>query len=239
MAVAKKISFLANGVDLACALKSFEPTAEVEVLDATVLCGDYQRFVPGFKNGEMAAAGVWEYDSVLSDKIHDVMSEAFTTGDEQIITASFGEIAVGGTALLMNAFNRNYGIETENGALIMVNLELQAYQAVDFGRWHMSEQIDEGTVNGASVDSGASSANGGILHGHLQNDDATDVDIKVQHSSNNVTWVDLASLPTLSAVREAGFIVVPKGTTVNRYTRVVAEVAGGNTVLVSAAFARR
>lgn len=239
MAVAKKISFLVNGVDLACALQSFEPTAEVEVLDATVLCGDYRRYQQGFKNGEMAAAGVWEYDAALSDKIHDVMSEAFTTGDEQIVTASFGEIVVGGTALLMNAFNRNFGIEVENGALIMVNLEFQAYQAVDFGRWHMNQQIDEGTVEAASVDNAVSSANGGILHAHLQNDDATDVDIKVQHSSNNSTWVDLAAIPTLSAVREAGSVVIPKGTTVNRYTRVVADVVGGNTVLVSAAFARR
>jgi hypothetical protein len=73
---------------------------------------------------------------------------------------------------------------------------------------------------------------------HLENDDATDVDVKLQHSTDNSTWVDLTAVNNLSAANDAGAATVAAGTTVRRSLRPVATVTGGSTILVSAAFAR-
>ncbi len=73
---------------------------------------------------------------------------------------------------------------------------------------------------------------------HLYNDDASDVDVKIQDSANNSDWTDLsgAAVSNLSATRASGSVSVTG--TVRRYLRAVATVTGGDTFLVTVAFAR-
>jgi hypothetical protein len=73
---------------------------------------------------------------------------------------------------------------------------------------------------------------------HLFNDDATDVDTKLQHSTDNSVWADVSggAVNNLSATHASGSVSVSG--TINRYTRAVVVVTGGNSTLVSAAFAR-
>jgi hypothetical protein len=96
-----------------------------------------------------------------------------------------------------------------------------------------------GTNNGTSHDNTAvSTTNGGYLQVHLFNSTATDVDVKIQDSANNSVWADLsgAAVNNLSAVHASGSVAVTG--TVRRYIRAVATVTGGNTTLVTVAFAR-
>lgn len=244
MAVAKQTSFLANGYELACFLTGVTPEAEAESLDATVLCNNYKSFVPGFKSGMLSAEGLFSADSVNTDDIHDVFSAAFVSGAENVITASLGQIAVGEPAIMVTGPEIKYDIKTPLGQLITVMAEFQASNGINFGLWLMNSQLNAGTNNGTSHDNAAPTTNGGVFHVHLQNatsGGATDVDVKLQHSTDNSAWADVGggAVNNLSAVHAAGSVTVAPGTTINRYTRVVATVTGGNTVLVSAAFARR
>lgn len=241
MSIAKQTSFLANGYELACFLTGVTPEAEAESLDATVLCNNYKSFVPGFKTGRLSAEGLFSSDTVNADEIHDVFSAAFASGAENIITASLGVIAVGEPAVMATGPEIKYDIKTPLGQLITVMAEFQASNGVNFGRWLMNSQLNAGTTNGTSHDNAAATTNGGVFHVHLQNNGATDVDVKLQHSTDNSAWADVSggAVNNLSAVHAAGSVTVASGTTINRYTRAVAVVTGGNTVLVSAAFARR
>lgn len=241
MAVAKQASFLCNGYELACFLKSFKPEAESEALDATVLCNNYRSYQQGFKGGMLSAEGLFSADSVNTDDIHDVFSAAYVAGSNNVITASFGAITVGDPAVMLNGPQLKYSIDDVVGQLIMVAAEFQASDGMNFGAWLMNAQLNAGTNNGTAVDNAVLTSNGGVLQVHLQNTSASDVDVKVQHSSNGSSWSDLAgaAVNNLSAAHAAGTAMVAPGTTVNRYLRAVATITGGNTLLLSAAFARR
>jgi hypothetical protein len=239
MAIAKNITFLANGHNLATALKSFSPEATVEEIDATVLGNSSRSWVTGFKSGTLSAEGIWNADGADADEIHDILSAAFVNSSTLVVTASLGSLAVGGDAVMMEGPEVKYGVNTPLGELIMASAELRASNGISFGKWLMSSQLNAGTTNGTAVDNGAATTNGGVFHVHLYNDDASDVDTKVQHSTDGSTWVDLTNVNNLSSTHTAGSATVASGTTVNRYLRAVSVVTGGNTILVSAAFARR
>ncbi len=240
MSIGKNISFFANGVNLAGALKSFEPTADVEILDSTVLnsTGAFRTYVQGFKNGSLSAEGVWSYDSTNEDEIHNLFTDAFENGTEMIITASLETLTVGNPAIIMNATEKSFSINPALGQLIMVSAEFQSNNAVNFGVWMFNASVDTETVNGTSIDNAVSSANGGILHVQTQQAGGTKlVDVKIQHSTNGTVWVDLAIIAQFDGANAARSAVVAAGTTVNRYTRVVATTDGD--VAIQAAFARR
>lgn len=241
MSLAKNITFLANGYSLADALKSFSVEADSEEIDSTVLANDFRSYEQGFKSGTLNATGIFDHDPVLLDKIHDVFSAAFADSTDVLITASLGTVTVGEPAVMLTGAEVKYEVPAPLGQLIMSNANFRSKNGINFGRWLMKSQLDAGTTNGTSIDNGAATTNGGVFQAHLQNDDATDVDVKVQHSTNNSTWVDLAGATALnlSDPNAAGSGIVAKGVTINRWLRAVAIVTGGDTILVSAAFARR
>lgn len=240
MSVAKSDRFLVDGVNLAGYLKSFAPSAQTEELDATVLSSTYRAYESGFKSGQISAEGIFAADSTTADKIHDVFAAAISDESARVVTAGIGFYSIGSEAFLMDGCAVKYDIPTVLGQLILANADFRSTNGMSFGVWLTSAQYDAGTNNGTAVDGGVATTNGGLFHVHLHNDDASDVDVKVQHSTTGVgAWVDLASVNNLSADYDSGSAVVAKGTTVNRYLRAVATITGGNTILVSAAFARR
>lgn len=239
MAIASNITALVNGVDLGTTLKSMTFDAGQNELDSTALGGSSRTYALGFKEGNLSCEGFFAADGANADEIHDILSSTFAAGSESVITVSLGTVAVNGDALLLDGVTVKYGVPINNGELIMATADVRATTGINFGKWLMHSQLNAGTTNGTSSDKGSASANGGIFHVHLWNDDASDVDVKVQHSTDNSSWVDLTAVNNLSATRAYGSAVVAKGTTVNRYLRAVAVVTGGDTFLVSAAFARR
>jgi len=240
MAISKTDRFLLDGYNVACALRSFSPSSTIEEIDATVLCNTYRQYESGFKSATLSAEGKFANDSVNLDEIHDILADAFTDQQAKVITAGIGFFAVGGDVIMMDACTTKYDIPMPIGGLIMSNASMRSTNGMAFGKWLISSQLNSGTTTGTVVDGGAATTNGGLFHVHLNNATASDVDTKIQHSTTGVgSWVDLAAVNNLSAIFESGTAVVAKGTTVNRYLRVISVVTGGNTVLLSAAFARR
>ena len=238
MATSKDIVLLVGGHNIAGAVTGMTWSGQTEELDATTIADSgYREYVSGFKSGELAISGLFNSDTVNADEIHDILSAAFSDGAERNVTASTGVITAGDPAMMMNGCQMSYDIPTDTGSLIFVNGRFRANSGIKFGRWLMHSQLDEGATNGTSVDNGAATSNGGTLHGHLFNDDATDVEYQLQDSANNSVWADVSgAVLSLSDTHESGSITVTG--TIRQYIRVVATVTGGNTFLVSAAFAR-
>lgn len=239
MAIAKDITAMVNGVDLGNTFKSLGFEATQNELDSTPLGGSSRTYALGFKEGALSCEGFWAADGATADEIHDILATTFNAGTNSVITVSMGAVAVGGDALMLVGPTIKYGIPINNGDLIMATADIRATNGVNFGKFLMHSAQAAGTNNGASSDKGSASSNGGLFQVHLYNDDASDVDVKVQHSTDNSSWVDLTAVNNLSATRAYGSAEVAAGTTVNRYLRAVTTVTGGDTFLVSAAFARR
>jgi hypothetical protein len=202
--------------------------------------GAFRSFQRGFKEGSLETTGIFDSDTATADKIHDILSTAWTAGTNNIVTASRGAITVGSAAIMMDGPQLTYEVPMSVGELIMSNATFRADEHIDFGVFLMNALQAAGTNDGTSVDNGAATENGGFMQVHLVNDDASDVDIKIQHSDDDSIWADLtgATVTNLSAANATGSATVAAGTTVEQYVRAVATVTGGDTTLVTVAFAR-
>ena len=240
MATAKNITLLVGGHNIADAVTGFTFSGETETLDATVVAssGGYRTKQAGIRSGKLYVTGIFDADTVNADAIDDILTAAYSSGTAQDVLASTGTVAVGEPALMINGSQMDYATPIEVAGLILSNANFDANSGVKFGRWLANDQLSAGTNNGTSLDNSASSANGGFFMVHLHNDDSTDVDVKLQHSTDNSVWADVTggAINNLSATYASGSVSVTG--TINRYIRIVATVTGGDTFLVSAAFAR-
>lgn len=241
MAVGKNIFFIANGIRLHDALKSFQPSMTKDELDATTLgtTGAFREFVGSFKSGQLDLEGIWDSDTVNLDEIHDVLMAAFNNDADVQLLASFEAIVNGQTALMLyNGQVLDYGIPADTGALIMAQAKLRADNAIEGGKWHYNNNAT-GASNGTSVDNGAATTNGGHYQGHLylESDSAAlNASFTLQHSTDNSVWVDVEAAQSVGA--NAGAVSRVVTGTINRYTRIVFTPTGGKGYAVGA-FARR
>lgn len=240
MALAKGLSVYMNGVSLGCALQSIDATAETEALDSTTLCANDRTYALGLKNGTVSASGIWDADTTNADELHDVFSAAYDSGGENEVMATLEAIAVDAPCILFNARQTSYSIEIANGQLIIASAEFQPFSGINYGRVLFNAAVSSTTTNGTSVDNTASTTNGGLFQFHIQNPSQLAGSIKLQHSTNNSTWVDVSGTETTWLASgpkfNAGYSEITG--TINRYVRAVATATGGS-ITFQAALARR
>jgi hypothetical protein len=136
-------------------------------------------------------------------------------------TPTIGDAVI---ALLCKQFKYAPKVQVKAGVLADANF-LHAGKALDFAKALANTTITN-TTNFASVDAGAATANGYAGYLQITTPVASDVyAIKLQHSTDNSTWVDLASFAANGQTRTSERI---EGTgTVNRYRRCVATRSSG------------
>ena len=157
-----------------------------------------------------------------------------------------GGLAVGKVAYLVQGLLTNYTPTAPVAGVETIKVDIQGSGGAPSGvnrgvAIADTTSVAQGaTQNFASVDNAASSANGGYATVHvIANTLNVASTVHVQHSSDNVTFVDLVT-QTVPAGTTAGYILsVAGGTTVNRYVRAqtVASVGTGAVTAV-VAFAR-
>lgn len=238
MALAKGLAFYMNGVPLSCALQSFDATAETEALDATTLCDTARKYTMGLKTGTVSASGIWDADTVNANKIHDAFQLAYSNGTNNVVTATLASLAVGVDAVMFNATQTSYNVETSTGQLIIASADFQTQSGVNFGKVIFSGAVDNTTTNGASLDGGAASTGGALFQIQVLNPSEYAGSVKLQQSTNNSTWTDVATLTLAGTKNEAKSYEVPAGTSLARYTRAVCTASTGEITFV-AAIARR
>ena len=122
---------------------------------------------------------------------------------------------------------------------VSLTVETTPNDGVDHGRVVHAHTAETATGNSTSVDNGASSTNGGVASLHVTAVTGTtpSLTVKVQHSSDNSTFVDLI---TFTAANAAGSQRRTVSGTVNRYVRETHTLSGTSpNFTYAAAFARR
>lgn len=236
--IARGIYVYCNGVSLP--LTDYSVSAEAEELETTNLNNTARSYITGFMNGSLDLSGVWDYDQTNLNKLHNILTSAMVGRTENIVTISLGTFASGTTAILLNAIETSNDLDAEATTLIIMQASFRATSGIGFGKALFNAEVDTTTTDGTSVDNAAASANGGLFQVHYQNGAGTeDLTAKIQHSTNNSTWVDLGTI-TVNNITGFGAssLDIAAGTTVNRYIRAQIGVAQG-ALNVQAAFARR
>lgn len=235
--IIKNCSAFVDGYDLSCAFKQAGIQKSAGEVDTTAFCttGDLS-FVPGLKQGTATLNGIYDYDAVDQDELENILDAAFDGQDDLIVSISLGAISVGGEAWMIRGGQTRKDVQNALAQLIMTNATIRAKGNAFRGAWLFNSAVDDAAEVGSSVDNGAATSNGGILHyhSHTADGDITDSAILVESSTNNSDWSTFISSQVLGAGSGAIAVEVAFGTTVPRYLRATVTNSDGEATGVAA-----
>lgn len=234
-------SVLFNEFDLSTYFKQANMSAGVDLLDGTpfqAANGD-KVFVPGFTEGKVSLEGFFESDETDEDAVDDVLNSVIGSESRQVVTISpEGISTLGNRCYLIDADVVSYKVTSPATGLIMSTADIQSSSELGNGRVLQILGAVTADGNGTNVDHGAATSYGGAGHLHVTafGDDTDSIDVKIQHSSDNSTWVDLITFTTATGITSERIEVTG---TVNRHLRAVRDIEGSDpTATIAVAFAR-
>jgi hypothetical protein len=238
-----KAKVYAGGFDLTTYLRKVQTSGSVDTADASTFGLTSKKKVAGLRDGKLTAEGVFSKAALATpaDNVDDVMQAALGSDSTLWLYAPAGG-AVGSRCTMLMAATGSYEVANDVADVVTCKAEAEAGsggRGTEGGIILNSASL-AGTTNGAAQDNGALTSNGAgcYLHVPALVGAAPSVTVKVQHSVDNVTWVDLATFNLVTALNASQLVEVTG--TVNRYTR--AQVTfGGTTTSITAvvAIARR
>lgn len=188
-------------------------------------------FVPGLMGGSLAMRGPQDNAGI---GLHTEIASAIGVHNVLLVTALPDGDAIGKPALVCLGDPTDWAIDATVSDAVGYTLASQADESVELGWVIHALTAETADGNGASIDRGAAPAtpttHGGAFGLHVTAfSGLTSAALKVQHSTDNATWADLATFVTATAV---GFQLVKLAptVTVNRYLRCVTDVTGTGSV---------
>lgn len=227
----KNTVVLVGANNLSAYLNNVDYAKTADTHDTTTFGADAKTYEPGLKDGTASLAGLFDGDPDAIDEELD----AILGGAAQVVTIGVEGMAAGKRARLLQALETEYNVSSPVADMVAVDASIQADGGIDAGVSLQAPSAVTGTGNGTSVDNTVATTNGGVAHLHVTAFTGTSATIKIQHSADGNTWVDLLTFATIS-----GATVERKAVTgtINRHLRVTR--SGTITSITHAvAFARR
>lgn len=164
-----------------------------------------------------SAAPTWNWVGVLAE--HNALS-SLPRSDE--VASYFRGTAVGNAAASCYGVQINYDGNRDNDGNFTLQTEVQADgYGVEWGYMLTAGlRADTSPTTGPSKDDGALSAFGAQAYLQLTALVGTNVDVKIEHSTDNTTFTTLLDFGSFTAPNKSARGAVSNTTTVNRYLRV-------------------
>jgi len=235
----KNAAVLHGIYDLSSYLNDGSVSASVETAETTAFGSSAKTYITGLNDGTITASGMFDGVAGAVDAILTASIGSDTLAPVSFFPAGF---ANGARVHLLQGKTTGYSVSSPVGDVVSVSYDAQADGGIDHGVSLASLASISSTTNGASVDNSASTANGGLAQLHVTaNSRSANATIKVQHSTDNSTFVDLASFTVVATtVKTSERVAVAAGTTVNRYLRALNTLtAGTGSITYQVSFARR
>lgn len=223
------------GLDLTAYVKRVSHSGSAATADVTTLNDDWTVLIAGNRDATMSLEGLFD---PAAGKIHDlfkgllgatIIAAYFPQGD------TLGNVGFGTSGILTGSPSEapSDGAVTENG-------EIASSSGFEYLVSLHALAAETATGNGTSHDNTASSANGGsgFLIITAKSGTSPTNTVKIQHSADNTTWVDLV---TFTQATDVGAQHVAATGTVNRYLRESRTIGGTGSPSFTffAGFARR
>jgi hypothetical protein len=196
-------------------------TRSADVSETTAFGSDNKTFISGDKDGTISLTGMF-------DSTADAVLQPFLgSGTNTDLCIGADGITDGKSIFFGSGVVTNYGQSSPVGDVVATSVDLQADAGL-FNGLVLDNATVTATGNSTVTDNGSSTANGGgaiaIVTAKSGSSTPT-ATIKVQHSSDNVTFVDLVTFTNFTAVGSQ-VSEIASGTTINRYLRVNYTITG-------------
>jgi len=216
----RSTSVLYNSSDLSAYFSSADSAQTAETAETTTFGNSAKTYIVGLRDGTVSLSGLWDGAASAVDSV--LAATLGSTGKP--VTIGQAGLVAGNRCQLMVSHETSYGVTAAVADVVQVSADLQADGGLWSGVYLRTVSAETISTNGSSIDNAASSANGlrANLHVTAGSGSAT---IKVQHSSDGSTWVDLI---TFTAATGAGAENKTITGTVNRYLRATSTISGGS-----------
>lgn len=223
--------------EMSAYLNSTDVSYDQDTAETTAYGATARAFMPSQASGTLSFGGL--YDAITgagsSDKEFEAILGSTTT---PVLTVAIDGGTIGNRAVIARANETSYTLSSPVADVNSVTADFQCSadpaNNVDFGvtsgvQLTTGASIAHGSLGAlASVDNGASSANGGAAVLHVPTNTVNgNTTIKVQHSANDAAWADLITFTAVSSTAITSQLSAVTGT-VNRYLRVTASTAGSS-----------
>jgi hypothetical protein len=223
------------GYDASGYFRSADSTDSFDTAEVSALVDMSKRYIVGLEDGTFSADGFYSY-LAAGDDVRDLLIAAQSSPDALLCYYQAGD-AIGNAGVGLGSIETARGVETPIADAVKVSLQLQSSHGFE-EIVSLHPMISEAAISTgyASVDNGASSANGGVGYIHTPVKATTTTTVKIQHSVDNVTFVDLITFANPAANHDSQRIKVAG--TVNRYTRAILTTLTGGPATFAVGFGR-
>ncbi len=235
VAAGPNTKILVGDTDLSGYFSSVSLPTEVSTSDVTGFGKTHHCHIPILRDGTVSLGGFWDGSvGAVDEELAVTMAST-----PNVVTIGLAGLTVAERVRLVSGLKTNYEPSGEVDGVVEISAEIQAAAGgVESGISLHALAPESATSNGTSVDNGAATTNGGVAHLHITaHTGVSTLQVIVQHSTDNVTFADLATFTTASGVTSQRVEVTG---TVNRYLRAYRGfVVGGEVYTFAVAFARR
>jgi hypothetical protein len=221
----KNALILIGGYSLSTYASAYEITQDAGAIEVTGFSDGSKNFIPGLPSAKMAIDMMWDS---TAGSVHTALAAASSTG---IVTIAPEGYALGTPSLSMPFLKVSYSPKSAPDARIdvgSINFESSGNNAGVENGWMLAHATITNTATGTSVDDPTAGAVTAVCGASLHIRTAAAADtyvVKVQHSTNDSTWVDLITFTANGSAITSERQAVASGT-INRYRRVIATRTG-------------
>lgn len=222
-----------NAYNVSAFLSSFDSTKTVDTAEVTTFGSTSKSYVVGLRDGTITLGGYFDGGAGALDEIMGNILLSDSVNALSICEEGAG--VVGNRCTVAQVLDTSYQITGSISDAVSINAEFQADGTGSSGAYRGVVLGALGTYsngqNTTSVNNGAASSNGIVANLHIITAGASTT-VNIQHSTNNSTWVTLASFTASSAI--ASQTITTTGT-VNQWLRVSVVTSGSPVMVVTAA----
>ena len=203
-------------IPMACHVRQVGIDHTVDMVDVTTMCVNAREYLEGMETGTFSFAGL--LDNTVT-QLWTPLNALRQNGLENPISVAPSGYAIGEQVWLAEGELMSLEYASPLTDAVTFGAGFQVTGRPDLGvSLHDVVAAETAGGNSTSVDNTAGTTNGGAAILHVSAFTGTSITVKVQHSTNNSTWVDLVTF-TAATAAGAQHIEVAAGTTVNRYLR--------------------
>jgi hypothetical protein len=235
----KGAAVLLDGNDVSAYFNDATTTQGVGTADVTAFGATAKSYISGIEDGSMSLKGLFDGTTTPTPAIDSILNSAAGSATDNTLSVFVEGLIGGRRATMMNVQETKYEISSPVADVNAISAEFQGDGGYDSGVI-LDAGAKSATATSTGIDNAALSSNGGVAHYHVTaNTRNGTLDMKIQHSVDNTTFVDLVTFTQVASSATGAQRQVIAGT-VNRYLR-ANYTFGGSTgsATIAVAFARR
>lgn len=216
-----------NESDYSTYFSSVDLSATADVAESTTFGNTSKTYIAGERDGTIGLTGF--FDATADTQFASVYGTSFN------LVVGHDGITTGKRASFAKSLITNYGVSSPVGDIVASSLDVQANDGLHNGSVLINGAFTATAVQGSAQDNTTSTSNGlgAFLIATSVSGTSPTADVKIQHSADNSTWVDLVTFTQVTAA-SSEIKEVEAGTTINRYLRVFNTIGGSSTPTVNA-----